>query len=168
MIRLLTSAAVPLLITVGLAGCDSSSTQPPATSAPAPTATAPSAAPAAVAQRDVRDLLATCLPLEQVQQLTGLPVTTANRTSAPQPQCEYVNEEILRDQSRLIYGIEIGYKKPFGFDPVEGLGNFAEIDGRRLTINLGNDGLVVEGRQGKVDLAPEKLRQVAEAILAQP
>lgn len=165
MIRSLSAPAWALLTCITLSGCNLGQAPTGATvSAPAtpPTASPPTSQ---TSPKEVRSLLATCLPLEQVRKITGLPVTQSGQTSSPQPTCEYTNSEVLRDQSRVVYGIEIGYNKPFGFEPVEGLGNFAERDGGRLTINLGKDGLMIEGRQGQTDLAPERLRQLAEAIL---
>ena len=121
---------------------------------------------------DANEYLTSCLPLAEVKNLTGLPLTAVSEVSAPQRSCSYNDSETLRKQSRVLYGRDPGYKKPFGesdiMQSVSGLGRFAEYDsdGGQLYINLGNDGLVFEARQGKARLPLDRLKALAERVLS--
>lgn len=113
-----------------------------------------------------RDFLQTCLPLEQVKALTGLDLTQTSQTTSPQPSCEYVNSDVISNQHRVLYAHDPAYKKPFGFEPVDGLGTFAEYDDGTLMVGLGSDGITFVARAGKQKLAVDKLKDLASAVLA--
>lgn len=77
----------------------------------------------------------------------------------------------MRKQSRVIYGRDASYKKPFGasdiMQSVSGLGKFAEydLDDGQLHVNVGYDGIVFEGRQDKTKLSLERLKALAERVI---
>lgn len=115
--------------------------------------------------------LQSCLPLDSVKSLTGLPLTAASRQEKPQISCSYNDSEQLSRQSRVSYGRDPSYRVAFGasdiMTKVDGLGRFAEydIDAGQLFVNVGSDGLVFDGRQGKTKLSLEKLKVLAEQVL---
>ena len=123
---------------------------------------------------DANDYLTRCLSLAEVKNLTGLPLTATSEASAPQRSCSYNDSETLRKQSRVIYGRDPSYKKPFGesdiMQSVSGLGKFAEydLDGGLLYVNVGNDGMVFEARQGKNKLDLDRLKALATKVLSAP
>jgi len=128
----------------------------------------------AEAEAGADSYLASCLSLDVIKQITGLPLTQSDRTSSPQGTCSYNNSEQLSKQSRVMYSRDSGYRVAFGesdiMQKVTGLGNFAEfdLDGGMLYVNVGRDGLVFEGRQGKQKLPLEKLQAIAEKVLQGP
>ena len=121
-----------------------------------------------------RRYLETCLTLGEIKLITGFPVATAEQQGNPQDTCSYTNSEQLSKQSRVVYSRDSGYRTAFGesdiMQKVTGLGNFAEYDmeGGQLYVNVGSDGLMFEGRQGKQKLPLEKLKAIAEKVLQQP
>lgn len=133
-------------------------------------AAAASAAPATEANA----YLQSCLPLNTVKTLTGLPLTAASRNDAPQISCSYNDSEQLSRQSRVSYGRDPSYRMAFGasdiMHKVEGLGCFAEFDSDagQLYVNVGSDGLMFEGRKGKTKLTLEQLKAIAQAVLQAP
>ena len=131
---------------------------------------------ASIAQTDTgaHRFLQPCLPLSVVNLLTGLSLTQSSEDGNPQNSCSYSNSEQLSKQSRVSYARDSGYRVAFGesdiMQKVTGLGNFAEFDleGGQLYVNIGSDGLMFEGRQGKQKLSLEKLRALAEKVLQKP
>lgn len=125
------------------------------------------------APQDARDYLADCLPLNQVKLATQSQPTQSGRTDRPQPSCSYNDAEVIAKQTVIRYSRDPAYNTRFNIpdlmQSVEGLGQFAEYEEETglLYVNVGPDGIVFEGRQGKNKLSLAQLTALATAVLSQ-